>query len=159
MSSINLRVGTHTCKLRGTPAERFYTLIDVFFFFFLSHFYFPASGQAVVTGVVPFPRRFLPSIFIAHRVQQSHCSSLFPSSVANSRSRAFRKSIVRKKKSQRNYTSMQSAGLELTKLTYTTLEDNLMRHRGDRFWRYECATECLSYVAPRRTLKLFLSMR
>ena len=27
---------------------------------------------------------------------------------------------------------MHSAGLELTKLTYTTLEDNLKRHRGDR---------------------------
>ena len=46
-------------------------------FFFFSHFYFPASGQAVVTGVVPSPPRFLPSIFIAHRVQQSHCSSIF----------------------------------------------------------------------------------
>ena len=47
--------------------------IDVFFFFLffflLAHFYFPASGQAVVTGVVPSPPRFLPSIFIAHRVQ------------------------------------------------------------------------------------------
>ena len=44
---------------------------------FFSHFYFPASGQAAVTGVVPSPPRFLPSIFIAHRVQQSHCSSSF----------------------------------------------------------------------------------
>ena len=31
----------------------------------------------MVTGVVPSPPRFLPSIFIAHRVQQSHCSSIF----------------------------------------------------------------------------------
>ena len=36
--------------------------------FFFTHFYFPASGQAVVTGVVPSPPRFLPSIFSAHRV-------------------------------------------------------------------------------------------
>ena len=35
------------------------------------------------------------------------------------------------KKSQRIFTSMHSAGLELTKLTYTRLEDNLIRHRGD----------------------------
>ena len=28
---------------------------------------------------------------------------------------------------------MHSAGLELTKLTYTRLEDNLIRHRGDRY--------------------------
>ena len=27
---------------------------------------------------------------------------------------------------------MHSGGLELTKLTYTRLEDNLIRHRGDR---------------------------
>ena len=27
---------------------------------------------------------------------------------------------------------MHSVGLELTKLTYTRLEDNLLRHRGDR---------------------------
>ena len=29
---------------------------------------------------------------------------------------------------------MHSAGLELTKLTYTRLEDNLIRHRGDRLY-------------------------
>ena len=29
---------------------------------------------------------------------------------------------------------MHSAGLELTKLTYTRLEDNLIRHRGDRYY-------------------------
>ena len=28
---------------------------------------------------------------------------------------------------------MNSAGLELTKLTYTRLDDNLIRHRGDRY--------------------------
>ena len=48
-----------------------------FFFFFLTLYHFPASGQAVVTGVIPSSPRFLPSIFIAHRVQQSHCSSIF----------------------------------------------------------------------------------
>ena len=42
-----------------------------------THIYFPACGQAVVTGVVPSARRFLPSIFIRIRVQQSHCSSSF----------------------------------------------------------------------------------
>ena len=48
-----------------------------FLFFFLSHFYFPASGQAVVSGVVPPPPRYVPSVFIAHRVRHSHCSSTF----------------------------------------------------------------------------------
>ena len=32
-----------------------------FFFLLFAHFYFPASGQAVVTGVAPSPPRFLPS--------------------------------------------------------------------------------------------------
>ena len=39
---------------------------------------------------------------------------------------------VRKKTSQPIYTSTRSEGLELTKLTYTRLEDNLIRHLGDR---------------------------
>ena len=38
--------------------------------------------------------------------------------------------FVLKKKSPQIYTSMHSGGL--TKLTYTRLEDNLIRHRGDR---------------------------
>ena len=36
-----------------------------------------SSGQAVVTGVVPSPPRYVPSSFIAHRVHNSHCSSIF----------------------------------------------------------------------------------
>ena len=42
--------------------------MHIYIFFFFSHLYFPASGQADVTGVVPSPPRFLPSIFIAHSV-------------------------------------------------------------------------------------------
>ena len=64
------------------------TTTAVFFFFFLSSLllsssarkrFYPQrpSGQAVVTGVVPFSPRYVPSIFIAHRVQHSHCSSIF----------------------------------------------------------------------------------
>ena len=102
------------------------------FFLFFSHFCLPASGQFVFTGVVTFPPRFLPSIFIAYRVQQSRCSSIFhrallPHALALSASQ-----FVHKKKSQRIYTSMNSTGLELTELTYTRPEDNLIRHRGDR---------------------------
>ena len=55
-----------------------------------------------------------------HRVLLTHALALSASQ------------LVHKKKSQRIYTSMHSAGLELTKLTYTRLEDNLIRHRGDR---------------------------
>ena len=94
------------------------------FCFFFSHFYFPASGQAVVTDLVPSSPPVLAFNFIAHRVQQSHCSSIchrvFLSSCA------LHKSIYAQEK-----VSMHSAGLELTKLTYTRLEDNLIRHRGE----------------------------
>ena len=68
------------------------------FFFFLAHFYFPASGQAVDTGVVPFPPRFLPLIFIAHLGSALPLLVDFSSNVANSRSRAFRQSICAQEK-------------------------------------------------------------
>ena len=60
-----------------------------FFFFFQSSLllssltrkrFYPqrSSGQAVVRGVVPSPPpRYVPSTFIADRVQHSHCSSIF----------------------------------------------------------------------------------
>ena len=42
---------------------RYYRLYSgVFFVHFLSHFYFPASGQAVVSSVVPSPPRYVPSV-------------------------------------------------------------------------------------------------
>ena len=82
---------------------------------FFAHFYFPASGQAVVTGVVPSPPWFLPSIFIAHRVQQSHCSSIFHRVLLTHAPALSASQFVHKKKSQRIDTSMHSTGLELTK--------------------------------------------
>ena len=96
----------------------------------------------------------LPSIFIAHKVQQPHCSSNFISSVANSRSRAFRKSICAQEKVATNLyrvPGMHWGGSELTKLTYTRLEDNLVRHRGDRRWmntgrRLPLELQCSLYV-------------
>ena len=104
-----------------------------FFFLFLSQFHLPASGQAVVTGVVPSPPRFMSSIFISHRAQQSHCSSISHRVLLTHPLALSASQFVHKKKSQRMYTSMHSAGLELTKkLTYTRPEDNLIRHRGDR---------------------------
>ena len=68
---------------------------------------------------------------IANRVQQSHCSSIFHR-VLPTHALAFSASQFVHKKKPRNYTSMHSRGFELTKLTYTRLEDNLIRHRGDR---------------------------
>ena len=108
------------------------SLLEHFFFFF-AHFYFPGSGQAVVTGVVPSSPRFLPSIFIAHRVQHSHCSSIFHRVLLTHALALSASQFVHKKKSPLIHTSMHSGGFELTRLTYTRLEDNLIRHRGDRY--------------------------
>ena len=78
----------------------------LFLFLFFAYFYFPAFGQAVVTGVVPSPPRFLPSIFIAHRAQQSHCSSMFHRVLLTHALALSASQFVRKKKSPRIYTSI-----------------------------------------------------
>ena len=116
-----------TCWTTGRPGASdklpFVAILSTFLFFilyifFLAHFHFPASRQAVVTGVIPSPPRFLPSIFIAPRVQQSHCSSIVHRMLLTHATLALSASqFVHKRKSQRIYTSMHSAGLELTKLT------------------------------------------
>ena len=98
----------------------------------------------MVTGVDPSPPRFLPSICIAHRVQQSHCSSIFHRVLLTHALALSASQFVHKKKSARIYTSMHSAGLELTKLTLTRLEVNLIRHRGDRLL-YECPAHMHTY--------------
>ena len=81
---------------------------DVFFFLTL----LPSSfwTKAVVTGVFPFPPRFSPTIFIAHRVQQSHCSSIFHRVLLTHAPALSASQFVDKKKSQRIYTSMHSLG-------------------------------------------------
>ena len=73
----------------------------------------------MVTGVVPSPPRFLPSIFIAHRVQQSHCSSIFHRGLLTHALALSASQFVHEKKSPRIYPSIHSGGFELTKLTYT----------------------------------------
>ena len=120
-----------------------YMIFFVFFFSFCfpPHFHFPASGQAVVTGVVLISPLVLPSIFIAHGVQQSHCSSIFHRVLLTHALALSAGQFVHNQKSQRIYTSMHSAGLELTKLTHARLEDNLIRHRGDQIVRIVLKTD------------------
>ena len=108
----------------------------------------------MVTGVVPSPPRFLLSVFIAHRVQQSHCSSTFHRVLLTHALALSASQFVHKKKSQRIFTSMHSAGLELTKLTYTRLEDNLIRHRGDRL-QYTASTSDY-WIAVATALEAYL---
>ena len=87
-----------------------------------------------VSPLLP-PTRFLPFIFIAHgRVHQSHCSSNFHRVLlTHALALSAQLNLCTQEKIPMNYTSMHSAGLELTKLTYIRLEDNLVRHRGDRY--------------------------
>ena len=80
----------------------------------------------------PFSPRLLPSINIAHRVQQSQCSSIFHRVLLTHALALSASQFVHNKKSPRICAIMHSGGFELTKLTYTRLEDNLIRHRGDR---------------------------
>ena len=107
------------------------TIICIIIMF--THFYIPASGQAVVTGVVPSSPRFSSSIIIAHSVQQSHRSSIFHRVLLTNALALSASQFVHKKKSLQIYTSKHSGELELTKLTYTRLVGNLILcHRGDR---------------------------
>ena len=101
-----------------------------FFFFHTSTFQLLNKPWSQVSSLSS--PRFLPSIFIAHRVQQSRCSSNFHR-VLLTHTLAFpANQFVHKKMSARICASMHSGESELTKPTYTRLEDNLMRHRGDR---------------------------
>ena len=85
----------------------------------------------MVLGVVPSPPRYVsltriggpafPLLVDFHRMLLSHAFALSASQFVN------------KKKSIRIlYTSMHSEGLELTKLTYSRHEDNLLHHWGNR---------------------------
>ena len=105
----------------------------------------------MITGVVPSSPRFLPSIFIAHRVQQYHCSSIFHRVLLTHALPLSASQFVHKKKSPRIYTSMHSGGFELTKLIYTRPEDNLIRHRGDR---PTTAPLLNTFIAPPRVTPL-----
>ena len=105
----------------------------ILFFSFFTRIYFPASGQAVVTGFVPSAPRFLPfNFYCAHRVQQSHCSSIFDRVLLTHDLALFASQFVHKKNFPQIYSSMHSGEFELTKLAYTRLQDTLIRHRGDR---------------------------
>ena len=128
----------------GGNMRNMHPLVVFFFspFFFIHTRIFPASGQAVVTGVVPSSPPFLPSFFVAQRVQQSHCSSIFHLVLLTYALALSASQVVHKKKCPRIYTSMHSGGNELTKLTYARLEDNLIRHRGARQNTTTCVIYC-----------------
>ena len=116
----------------------------IFFFFFYTQTFFSSclllphtfafqllnKPLSQVSSLLP--PRFLPSIFIAHRVQKSDCSSIFHRVLLTHALALSASRFMHKKSSLQFYTSMHSGGHELTKPTYTSLEYNLIRHRGDR---------------------------
>ena len=85
------------------------------------------------------------------RVQQSHCSSIVHRMLLTHALALSASQFVHKKKFQGIYTSMHSAGLELTKLTYTRLEGNLIRHRGDRFFYVYITRSTYHFAYARQT--------
>ena len=114
------------CCVYTTP-----NIKSAIFFFFYTFTFQLLDKPWLQVSVAPSSPRFLPSLFIAHRFQQFYCSSIFHRVLLTHALALSANQFVHKKKPQRIYTSMHSAGLELTKLTYTRLEDNLIRHRGD----------------------------
>ena len=94
------------------------------FFFFFAHSDFPASGQKPWSQVSSLPSpRFLPSIFIAHRVQHSHCSSIFYQVLLTHAIALSASQFVHKKKCRRRYTRNALGGAR-------THETNLYHARG-----------------------------
>ena len=112
---------------RGMPATMRSFCKCVFFFPFFS-FQLLEKPWLQVSSLDP-PDSFL---LIAHRVQQSHCSSVLHRVLLTHALALSASQILHKKTFLRIYTSIHSGGLELTKLTYTGLEDILMSQRGDR---------------------------
>ena len=75
--------------------------------------------------------------FITHRIHQSHCSSIFHRVLlthALALSLFPQVNLCTTRCSYGFSREFSSRVLELTKLTYTRLEDNLIRYRGDRSW-------------------------
>ena len=56
---------------------------------------------------------------------------------------------------------MHSAGLKLTQLTYTRLEDNLIRHRGDRLHyitKIKIHSSCeIDYICARVDTQVYIN--
>ena len=129
------------------------TLLFIYFWLHTNTFQLLDKPWSQVSSLLP-----PVLVFNFYRAQGSAIPLLvdFSSSVANSRSRAFRKSICAQEKIPGIDTSMRSGGLELAKLTYCTrLEHNLIRHRGDRL--YICAQFVLNY--SRSLIVLFFLRR
>ena len=109
-------------KLCSTVEGPAFARYPLFFRLHTSTFQLLDKPWSHVSSVLP-PGCCL-QFFIAHRVQQSHCSSIFHRVLLTHALALSSSLFVHKKKSPRIDTSMHSGGLDLAKLTYTRLEDN-----------------------------------
>ena len=90
-------------------------------FFLFSFFLHTPTFQLLDKPWSQVSPRVLPSTFIAHRVQQSHCSSIFHRVLLTHALALSASQFVHKKKKNTNsYEYAHSGGFKLTKLTYTT---------------------------------------
>ena len=112
--------------------------VPVLLFFFVSLLLFQLLDKlwSQVSSLLPPVRAFsfdrawgsaFPLLVDFHRTLLTHALALSTSQ------------LVHKKKPLpvQIYASMYSGGLELTRLTYSRHEDNLLHHRGDRLWNRE----------------------
>ena len=125
------------CLTCGTPIARVTGCVyfevsfqeGCFFFFNISTFQLLDKPWSQVSSLLP-PRsclQFLSRIGFSNPTARR----FFIESVANSRSRAFLQvNLCTRKSPHELLRVMHSGGFELTKLTYTTLKYNLIRHRG-----------------------------
>ena len=127
----------NTLKRRNKIKPVFWLVIP---FFFFHHFLHTSTFQLLdkpwsqVLSFLPPGACLESSTFIANRVQQSHCSSIFYRVLLTHALALFASQFVHTKKTPRVYTSIYALGGIRSHETdlYTTLEDNLIRHRGDR---------------------------
>ena len=122
-------------------------LAHPFLFFFPHTSTFPASGLAVVTGAVPFSAPVLAFNFYGAQGSAIPLLVDFSSSVvADSRPRAFRKSICAQEKAPQVFIRVQYAlgGIrthETDRYIYTRLEDNLIHTPPGRPALYNGGTQ------------------
>ena len=117
---------------RESLGHFFFLLFNFFHRHFLlsssTHRSYPqrSSGQADVTGVVPFPPRYVPS-FLSRIGFNIPTARRFSSNVANSRSRDFRLSILLQEKVP---TSICTGERWSREIIFCRREDSLPSHRG-----------------------------
>ena len=126
---MGIKPPTHTTGTHIVPTE--HTSLGIYLLFG-AHSTFQLLEKPWSQELSLLPPGSCLQLLIAHRVEQSRCSSFFHRALLTHAFALSASQLDPKEKSQRIYSSITPRGLEQTKLTHTRLEDNLIRHRGDR---------------------------